>query len=193
MTKHLYAACVLAALLAAPASASMPCVLTAVPLVVSAEGWAEPVGELTLRCQGGVPGSLVSGSFRIFLTGKIANSVNTLGHYNGITMSQELPGGFLMNQTATIRPLNDSVLFEGFQIPVSAEGNFSLRFNGIRAEATPITQALLQYSGNQELRLTSPSATVAYSQTTLLATHAGGAGLRVHDQRPRPDGHHAVD
>ncbi len=177
MTKHSLGLCALFAMLALPAAASMQCNLTGVPLQVSAEGLAEPVGEILLQCGGGPPNSFLTGSFRIFLNRKVANALAVDGSYTGITLAQEFPGSIFITQSSTVRPLADSILIENFQILLNAQGFFSIKFGGIRAETSTTTQAYLQFSGNQQLVLTSSNqiVTVALAQKTLLATHTGAA------------------
>ena len=179
--KHFFGLCALLALLATPAAASMQCNLTGVPLQVSAEGLAEPVGEVLLQCGGGPPSGVLTGSFQIFLTRRVANSLAENGNFSGITLAQEFPGNIFIVQPATIRPLGDSILIENFQIAMNSTGFFSIKFGGIRAETSTTTQAYLQFTGSQQLVLTSSNqiVTVALAQATLLATHtaAGAAGL----------------
>jgi len=171
----------LLALLAVPATASMPCALTGVPLQVSAEGLAEPVGEILMQCGGGPANGILTGAFQIFLTRKASNALADNGHYVGITLAQEFPGAIFYPVPATARPLGDSILIEDFQIPLNAQGFFSIKFGGIRAETNTTTQAYLQFTGSEQLVLTSSNftVTVALAQTTLLATHTGtgAAGL----------------
>lgn len=181
MMKLCFVLSALLAMLAAPAAGSMTCNLAGVPLQVSAEGLAEPVGEILLQCSGGPPNSTLTGSFQIFLNMKVANGLAEDGTYTGMTLAQEFPGSIFLTLPAMIRPLGESILFEQFQIPINGQGFFSIKFGGIRANAISTTQAFLQFTGNQQLLINNfnSAVTVARAQTTVYATHVGAeaAGL----------------
>ena len=90
MMKHSLGFFALFAMMAVPASADMQCNLTGVPLQVSSEGLAEPLGAILLQCGGGPPNGVLTGSFQIFISRRVANSLTETGNYLGITLSQEL-------------------------------------------------------------------------------------------------------
>jgi len=192
MTKHSLGFFALLGVLAMPASASMQCNLTGVPLQVSSEGLAEPLGAILLQCGGGPPNGVLTGSFQIFVSRRVANSLTDTGNYLGITLSQEFPGSIFIDQPATIRPLGDSILIENFQIVMNAQGFFSLKFGGIRAETSQTTQAYLQFTGNQQLNVGIFYVTVAFPQSTLLATHTGAGASGLGPVLPSPPDFNAM-
>jgi uncharacterized protein (TIGR03437 family) len=156
-----------------PLFASLPCTLTAVPLQVSAEGLAEPIGDILLRCTGGVPGANITGSLQVSVSRLVANTVNEDGALQGATLSLEGPTGFTP-LPAGVRLLNNNVLFENILFPLDSQGIFHLRISGIRAAAVIAgqTQAALQFSGNEQLLVQTPTITVARSQPSLTAALA---------------------
>lgn len=159
--------------LALPAAASLPCTLTAVPILVSAEGMAEPIGDILLRCTGGLPGQNITGYLQVSVSRRVANAANEDGALQGVTLSLEGPAGFTP-LPAGVRLLNNNVLFEDILFPLNSQGIFHLRISGIRAEAVfpGQTQAALQFNGNEQLLVQTPIVTVARSQPAMAAALA---------------------
>ncbi|MBI5282719.1 MAG: hypothetical protein HY858_13625 [Candidatus Solibacter usitatus] len=166
---------VLAALLvlAAPAWGTMQCILTAVPLQVSSEGLAEPVGEVMLNCAGGVPLNRITGTLQFTMSRKLANYTQD-GNLLGITLSVDTFGIYLP-LPVNIRPLENYVVMEGIDFNLSPQGTFKLKLSGVRAEAGGTTTAALQFYGNEQFLVPSPVVTVAVAQPTMQATSTATA------------------
>lgn len=154
-----------------PASAAVQCTFTAVPLQVSSEGLAEPVGDIILRCYNGTPNGILNGSFQVMLSTLVANNVDSDGQFVGITFSRELAGGGWTPLAASISPVGNSVAFQGFNTTFLADGTVGFRFGGIRAAASAMTKAAIQFTGSQQLMVsTTELLTVATASPGLVAT-----------------------
>jgi hypothetical protein len=153
------------------AQALVNCTLTAVPLQTSSEGLAEPVGEVLLRCAGGAPNGTLRGTIQFSVGRRVANVIEaSSGRFGGISLAQEVAVGVFMTLPVSVRLLNNAIIFEGLNLTMSPQGTFGLKMSGVRAEAGGTTFASLQFSGNEQLLVSTPVVTVAYSQPGLLAT-----------------------
>lgn len=157
---------ILVCLAALPATAATQCALTATPLLVASEGLAEPIGDILLSCNGGTPLGVIKGALQVSLSQKIANAIDDNGNLQGITFSIQTPIGYT-DVPVTVRPLETSILIDGFQFNMTAQGTFLAKVSGIRAQASGNTRAYLQFLANEQLPIPSPIITVATSQTAL--------------------------
>lgn len=161
-------------LLARPAHAATQCALTATPLLVASEGLTEPVGDILLSCYGGAPLGHIQGALQISLSQKIGNAIDDSGYMQGITFSIQTPVGYT-NLPIVVRPLDTSILIDGFQFNMTAQGTFLAKVSGLRAQASSNTRAYLQFLTNEQLPIPSPIITVATSQTGLYGTTLAAA------------------
>ncbi|MBI4890106.1 MAG: IPT/TIG domain-containing protein [Acidobacteria bacterium] len=158
-------------LLTMPAKAIVQCTLTAVPLQISSEGLAEPVGEVMLRCAGGQPGGALKGTLQISLGGKVANAINAqYSSWGGIPQMHEYAPGMFVALPVTVQLRESQVIFENLNVAMDVFGMISLKISGIRAEAGGTTFASMQFYGNEQLFVPTPTVTVAFSKPGLLAS-----------------------
>lgn len=181
MPKLMLTALALLASMSFPAQALVQCSLTAVPLQTSSEGLAEPIGDVLLRCAGGAPNAPLTGTLRVSVGRRVANYIDAAaGRFGGITLSQEVASGFFSLLPVSVRLVDNAVVFEGLNLTMSPQGSFGLKVSGIRAEAGGTTFAVLQFSGNEQLLVSTFQTTVAFSQPglygTMLAAVSSAAG-----------------
>lgn len=181
MRKQMLISLAALAMMSVPAHALVQCTLTAVPLQISSEGLAEPVGDVVLQCAGGAANGVLRGTMQIALGRRIANVIEAqMGRFGGITLAQEMAPGVFMVLPVSVRMLDNSVAFEGLNLTMSPQGTFGLKISGLRAEGGGTTFAALQFSGNEQLLVQNFQTTVAYSQPGLLsstlAAVSAGAG-----------------
>ncbi len=158
-------------LLTMPAKAIIQCTLSAVPLQVSTEGLAEPVGDVMLRCSGGQPGGVVKGTLQFSVGHRLANVISTtFPFYGGLALMQEYAPGMFVSLPVTIRLQESQVIFENLSVTMDAYGMFGLRVSGVRAEGGGTTLGSLQFYGNEQMFVATPTVTVAFSQPGLTAT-----------------------
>lgn len=159
----------LIALGVAPAAqALVQCQITAVPLQMRANGLAEPVGDIVLRCAGGVPFSPVTGSFQVAISGVITNRPDDQ-LFNEIALSIDTTS--IWQQLTSVRTRSfgaNAVLLDNVNVAFDANGLLGLRISGIRTETDGEIRALISHTGAPQLPV--PFATVVVGRAT-------GAGI----------------
>src|SRR5438067_1914892 len=70
------------------------CQVTSVPFQVRAEGLAERLGDINLRCSGGVPGSVLSGNFTLLLPVNVTNRVDANNQTFDAVLAVDSGSGF---------------------------------------------------------------------------------------------------
>jgi uncharacterized protein (TIGR03437 family) len=160
----------------APAQTTfLTCLGTPTPLLVRAEGLTERVGDIQLKCTGGLPGAHVMGNFVISLNVPITNRIApgfttdvvfTIDNGSG----PQPPGvpGILQNQS--------SVVFDGLSFTLSPNGTVDLRVSNVRANVTSLPLApvgsviaLLAFNPGTALPVPGTQFTVAYPARGLYA------------------------
>jgi uncharacterized protein (TIGR03437 family) len=113
------------------------CAPTANPPLVHAEGVAEAVGDIVLTCTGGVPGTVATGNFSIFLNTAITNKLSG-NHLSDAVLTIDTGSGPAPSASQP-RLVNDyQVSFDGVSFTMPANGQVELRVVNIRANASAL-------------------------------------------------------
>ncbi|MBV9506184.1 MAG: hypothetical protein JO323_14385 [Acidobacteriia bacterium] len=144
----------------------------AVPPQVRSEGLAERVGDLILQCSNYNPGAVISGNFALSLPVSITNRIDT----NNITTDAVLSVDYGLGFTTV--PVNglinsNTISFNGAGLTVPANGNFNLKFSGVRADVHQLAGANPEpvlASLSVPLQVNQSQITVAYAMPGLFAT-----------------------
>ena len=129
---------VLFVLASARASATMQCTLLATPAAVRIEGLAERLGDIVLRCSGGGPGAALNGSFGVWLSERVANSVKD--GYADVSLAVS-NGSDWVPVASQARVVNASaVSFDNVALTLKASGELEVRVAGLRATGARAVQ-----------------------------------------------------
>lgn len=125
------AICVLPALL----SAQVICVPTTALPLVRAEGITEHIGDVALSCSG-MANSSLNANFTIALNANVTNQISNGNLLDGIVFTIDSGSG---PQPVLMQPIlsgQNTIFYNGVNVPFSPQGSAILRFAGIRANAT---------------------------------------------------------
>jgi uncharacterized protein (TIGR03437 family) len=153
--------CLLLVFSAAGASAQglVNCVLTSDTADVILNGFAEPVGDIYLRCGGAAPAQPLRGSLQFTVNTSLGNRLVN-GGLPEITLAVEAGNTFVVSPYIP-RGAGNSAVFENLDLNFDASGRIGLRFRGIRVHAQTQVSAWLQFSGSPQLLVTTPIAAIA--------------------------------
>ena len=157
------------------------CVPTTVLPLIRSEGITERVGDIVLTCSGSANSSLTA-NFTVALNSNVTNQISSGSSLNGIVFTIDSGSG---PQPVLIQPLltgQNAIFYNGVTVAFSAAGAATLRFAGIRANAsqgTPIVANLAVTGAN--FQLTQSQLAVATPQrglyvgysTTLVCSQSG--------------------
>jgi len=162
---------VLFVLASARASATMQCTLLATPAAVRIEGLAERLGDIVLRCSGGGPGAALNGSFGVWLSERVANSVKD--GYADVSLAVS-NGSDWVPVASQARVVNASaVSFDNVALTLKASGELEVRVAGLRATGARAVQAVMNFDGTPRLGFSLPYVTASVPQRGLLAGDTG--------------------
>ena len=114
------------------------CVTSAVPPIVSAEGYTERVGDINYVCNG-VPGASVVANFTIAMNTNISNRISSGNILTGIIFTIDQGSG---PQPVLVQPLlnlPNTLVYNGVSLTFSAQGTLALRVSDIRVNATLVS------------------------------------------------------
>jgi uncharacterized protein (TIGR03437 family) len=176
--KVLKLAAVIALAAAAPAAAQVQCMLTANPSQLRVEGLAEPLGDVVLRCSGGTPFSIWTGSIQVFTSTLLANRTNG-PMLEEVALEQSLSGQWQVRSELRARGLTaNSFVLENVAAGFDENGQLGLRLSGVRAEAAQEVLLFISSLGNPQLLLPTPQVVVGRALgVSLGATSQAAAAL----------------
>jgi len=127
-------------LMAGIAFAQVPntvCVTSAAPVLVRAEGLTERTGQITYDCLG-APNNAIQVNLTIALNTNITNRLSSGNHLTGIILTIDTGSG---PQAVPIAPLLSgpgTLVFNGVQFTLPANGHVVINVNNIRGNATQL-------------------------------------------------------
>jgi uncharacterized protein (TIGR03437 family) len=156
------------------AAQSIVCATSALPPLVRAEGLTERIGDILLTCTG-TPGNTVNANITIGLNTGVTNRISSASTLTGIVFTIDSGAGPQPVLTQPLLFAQTALSYYGVNIPFSPQGAVSLRFVGIRANATHIPvglQIVASISVNTAgLGLTSAKVTVGTPQRALYVSY----------------------
>ena len=166
------------------------CLSSANPPVVRVEGLAERVGDIVYTCIG-IPNSTLTGNFAVGLNVNITNRISAGNTLTGIVFTIDNGSG---PQPILVQPLLTTVntlVYNGVTLTYSPQGTFTIRFAGIRGNATQMLVgerifASLALNGTQLLAF-SPSALVVGTPQRTLYDAFSDALVCAQNGSPVPD------
>jgi hypothetical protein len=114
------------------------CVTSAVPPIVSSEGYAERVGDIIYNCNG-VAGATISANFTIAMNTNISNRISTGNILTGIVFTIDQGSG---PQPVLVQPLlntPNTLVYNGVSVTFSPQGTVTLRVSDVRVNATLVS------------------------------------------------------
>jgi len=162
-----------AAATVAPAATTLYCTTNGVPVLLRAEGIAEPVGDIVLACTG-TPGAAVSANLGIFLSVNITNRIGANDVTDAVLTVDTGSGPVSTGATPLLLGPN-SIAFTGMSFTLGTSGTANLRVTNLRALPgapsagfpAPV-QAFLSWSGTDAV-LSQTTLDVGVPYTGLLA------------------------
>jgi uncharacterized protein (TIGR03437 family) len=154
-------------------TSTMVCQATSAPLQVRIEGRTERVGDITLNCQGGSPGTTLNTNLVVTLNRNITNKVDNNVVRNVVLLLDQ--GDGLGLRPVSIMAMSggpSSVLFNGVNILVPASRQVVLRVSQIRADVSVSDQpvlAFVSFNGPASLSVDQAVLTVAQPRAGFLA------------------------
>src|ERR1051326_3777606 len=147
------------------------CQVISTPLQVRTEGITARLGDITLVCTGGAPGSLLSGNLILFFPVLVTNRVDTSNLTHDAAVSIDTGSGFVPSAVPGLVSSN-SISFNGLSF-MTPTGNISLKISGIRGAVNQLgltTQQPVLASLSGSLPLNQAQVVVAYPLISLQAT-----------------------
>ena len=141
------------------------------PVLVATEGLTERLGDITLVCTSGAPGSVLSGNLTFFFPVSVTNRVDTSNLTRDAVVSADTGTGFAPSLVAGLIA-NNTISFNGLSFNVP-NGNISLRISGIRGAISQLglsAQQPILASISTSLPINQAQVVVAYPQISLTAT-----------------------
>jgi len=152
------------------AQTQLPCVATAVPLPVRAEGLTERIGDILLQCSSSTPGAALSGNLTIFLPVGITNRVDSNNQTLDTVLFVDYGSGFVPTRTGLVT--GGSIAFNGINFIVPPSGNLAIKFSNIRAAVGMVASVMANISSTS-VPISQSQVVVAYPRTSLYATLYG--------------------
>jgi uncharacterized protein (TIGR03437 family) len=115
------------------------CVTSSSPSQVRAEGLAERLGDIVIKCTAATPGTAISGNLTVFLPVNVTNRVDSSNLTQDAVLSVDYGSGFVSTGIPG-RVGSQSVAFNGFSVTAPSSGMFSLGISGIRGNVNQLGQ-----------------------------------------------------
>ena len=165
----------LAALLALAISPSFaqtqpPCVVTAAPVQLRAEGLTERLGDIVLTCSGATPGAALSGNLTIFLPVPITNRVDSNSLTQDAVLFVDYGSGFMPSGIAG-QVSAGSIAFNGISFTVPPSGSLNIKISNIRAAVGTMPSVMATMSSS--IPINQSQVMVGNARTSLYATLYG--------------------
>jgi uncharacterized protein (TIGR03437 family) len=145
------------------------CQVTSSPPQVRSEGLTERLGDVTLSCTGGAPGSVLSSNLTLFLPVIVTNRIDINNQTRDAVVSVDTGTGFAPSPIPG-QVLGNSISFNGLSFPAPS-GNITLKISGIRGAINKLASgAQILMSISSSLPLNQSQVVVAYPQVSLSAT-----------------------
>jgi uncharacterized protein (TIGR03437 family) len=147
------------------------CQVSSSPLQVHAEGLAERMGDLVLRCSGANPGSVLGGNLTVYLPIPVTNRIDQNNQTHDTVLSVDTGSGFAPTALAALVSPN-SVSFNGLSL-AAPTGSINLKVSGIRGAVSQlglISPQPVVASVSFSIPLAQAQTVVAYPQLSLTAT-----------------------
>src|SRR5271165_4975119 len=116
------------------------CSTTAAPVIVSAEGLTERIGDILYTCTG-APGSMLMVNLSVQLNTGITNRLSSGNTVTGTAMTMLVGSG---PPAVTVLPILQSpnnLIWNGVPLQYSAQGTLTIDISGIRANAAGLPVA----------------------------------------------------
>ncbi len=171
---------VLGALAVAPVIAQtnlLSCAAGGTPVLLRAEGLAEPLGEIVLNCAGGAAGAAVSINLTLFVPVNVTNRLQTDNTVD-VVLTVDAGSGPVPSPVPATLVSPASVAFNGLSFTLSPSGTATLRISNLRAAVNQLpsslvgqpVEVLLAASGQTPITLANSRVTVGVLTTGLLAS-----------------------
>jgi uncharacterized protein (TIGR03437 family) len=165
------------------------CQVLTSPVPVRAEGLAERLGDITLRCTGSVPGTVFSGNFSLAFPVSVTNRVDANNLTHDAVVYVDLGSGEVPTGIAG-RVSGNRISFDGISYTTPPSGNINLRISGIRAAMnqqgiTSAVPAAVTASLTTPLTLDQSQVVVAYAQAGVFSSMSS-TGISCYGS-PAPD------
>lgn len=145
----------------------LTCNANAVPPIVRGEGITERIGDIVLNCSGGVPNTVVTGNFSVFLNTNLTNRVTAGNTVTDVIFTTDNGSGPLPVTVPGLITGPGNLVYNGLTFTLSAQGTAVLRLANIRAAAIQLMlqqfaqiQALLSFNGGTLVSLSNSRLTV---------------------------------
>jgi len=162
------------------AAADFQCTASAAgPPIIRAEGRAELVSDLVLICTGGLPGTLITPNFQVFLNTTITSNILSGEITEALLLIDDpVPGSQVLNTNLlqAIKVTDNSVIW--LAVPIVQPGDAgvrTIRLTNVRVNAHQLAaggsaavQMLVSSSGPPSFPIVNSSQTVAYAQSGML-------------------------
>src|SRR5437879_761953 len=102
------------------------CQTSAVPPIIRSEGVSERIGDIVYRCTR-TPNAVIPGNFTVALNTNITNRISSGNLLTGIVFTIDTGSGPQATPVAPILINANTLTFNGVSIPMSAQGQVTLR------------------------------------------------------------------
>src|SRR5689334_9643784 len=150
------------------------CQVTSTPLRARSEGVTEKLGDLNLQCSSSTPNAVFSGNLTLFFPVSVTNRVDASNLTHDAVVSVDSGSGFAPLAVAGTVSGNN-ISFNGITFTIPANGLFTLRISGVRANASqlgssgPVPPAITALISSS-FAVDQSSVIMAYAQRSFLAT-----------------------
>ncbi len=170
----------LGVLAVAPAGAQtnlLSCMAGGTPVLLRAEGLAEPLGDIVLNCAGGAPAAAVTTNLMLFLPVNVTNRLRVDNSLD-VILTIDTGSGPAPSPVPATLVSPSSVAFNGLSFNLSPGGTATLRISNLRAAVNQLpaslvgrpVEVMLASSGQTQITLTNNRVTVGLLTTGLLAS-----------------------
>jgi uncharacterized protein (TIGR03437 family) len=148
------------------AQPAFSCAVTANPAQVRVEGVTELLGDIVFQCNGGVPGSVLTGSLTLYLPVTVTNRIDSNGQTRDAVLSIDSGSGIAPSAVpGTVS--GNSLSFYGLSFTLPA-GSVKLQVSGIRAAVSQFVRP-----GQAVIASISSSFPVSHGQVIVANTQTG--------------------
>ena len=148
------------------------CQVASSPVQVRTEGLTERLGDLTLACTGGTPGSVLTGNLTLFFPVTVTNRVDANNQTRDAIISVDTGGGIFTASAVPGQVSGNTLSFNGISFPAPA-GSIGLKVSGVRGAVSQLglgAQQPIVASISSSLPVNQSQVVVAYPQASLTAT-----------------------
>jgi uncharacterized protein (TIGR03437 family) len=193
--RRFWLAAIAAAAVGEAQNAGLVCEVTAQPAIVRSEGVTERVGDVVLRCTGGVPNAVARGNLAVLLSAPVTNRIVGTGVTTDVVLTVDSGGGPAPANVNGVFLTASGITFDGLEVPLSPAGAAEVRIANLRVQASLLNGAVIYANiantGLNQIAIVNSRVAVALPQPSLLASVSGRlictpAGLPLPPESPQP-------